>query len=145
MSALKRYADFFAGLQPEDLDRLDTVFVEEARFKDPFNDVTGLAGIRAVFAHMYANCTMARFEVLECIGEAPVGYIRWRFHFQLNREKAPRVTVEGVSRMNFADDGRVIEHIDYWDAAGELYTQFPLIGGLMRWLRRRLSVESKPS
>jgi len=50
--------------------------------------------------------------------------------------------VAGVSRVVLADDGRVSEHIDYWDAAGELYSQFPVIGGLMRWLRRRLSVSS---
>jgi steroid delta-isomerase len=64
VSALAQYADFFAGLTPADLDRLDTVFVENARFEDPFNAVTGLAGIRAVFEHMFANCAEARFEVL---------------------------------------------------------------------------------
>jgi hypothetical protein len=29
-------------------------------------------------------------------------------------------------------------HRDYWDAAGELYAQLPLLGALMRWLQRRL-------
>jgi len=28
-------------------------------------------------------------------------------------------------------------HRDYWDAAGELYAKLPLIGAVMRWLRRR--------
>jgi hypothetical protein len=28
-------------------------------------------------------------------------------------------------------------HRDYWDAAGELYEQLPLVGGLMRWLKKR--------
>jgi len=30
-------------------------------------------------------------------------------------------------------------HRDYWDAANELYAQLPLIGALMRWLRRQLA------
>jgi steroid delta-isomerase len=142
MSALARYADFFAGLTPADLDRLDTVFVENARFEDPFNAVTGLAGIRAVFEHMFANCAEARFEVLECVDDASasVGYIQWRFHFRLKRDRHPRQPVVGVSRVVLASDGRVREHVDYWDAAGGLYAQFPVVGGLMRWLRRRLQV-----
>lgn len=140
MTALERYCEFFGNLEPADLDRLDVVFVENARFKDPFNEVRGIGGIRAVFEHMYANCSMARFEVMESVGEGAVGYIRWRFHFQLKRDQSPRIPVEGVSRVSFAEDGRVREHIDYWDAAGELYTQFPVLGGLMRWLRKRLSV-----
>lgn len=140
MTALERYGAFFAGMQPADLDHLDTVFVENARFRDPFNDVEGIAGIRAVFEHMYAQCAVARFEVLETIGEGSVGYLRWRFHFRLQRDRADRRPVEGVSRVMFAADERVREHIDYWDAAGELYEQFPVVGALMRWLRGRLAV-----
>jgi len=142
VTALERYGEFFAGLQPADLDRLDAVFVENARFRDPFNEVEGLAGIRAVFEHMYANCAAARFEVLETVGEGSVGYLRWRMHFRLKRDRHDRRPIEGVSRVVLAEDGRVREHIDYWDAAGELYTQFPVLGGLMRWLRARLSVDA---
>ncbi|MGO1254794.1 MAG: nuclear transport factor 2 family protein, partial [Alcaligenes aquatilis] len=28
---------------------------------------------------------------------------------------------------------------DYWDAAEELYAKLPLLGLLMRWLRRKVS------
>jgi len=28
-------------------------------------------------------------------------------------------------------------HRDYWDAAEELYEQIPVLGGFMRWLKRR--------
>ena len=139
MNALERYGAFFAAMQPDDLERLDVVFVENARFRDPFNDVSGLGGIRAVFEHMYASCAEARFEVLETLGDERIGYLRWRFHFRLRRDRRARRPVEGVSRVVFAEDGRVREHIDYWDAAGELYAQFPVIGGLMRWLRGRLA------
>ncbi|MEX0372870.1 nuclear transport factor 2 family protein [Spiribacter roseus] len=142
MTALERYGAFFAAMQPADLDRLDAVFVENARFRDPFNEVEGLTGIRAVFEHMYANCAAARFEVLETVGEGATGYLRWRFHFRLKRDRHDRRPIDGVSRVVLAEDGRVREHIDYWDAAGELYDQFPVLGGLMRWLRARLSVDA---
>jgi hypothetical protein len=45
-----------------------------------------------------------------------------------------------VAARGFAPDGRVIRHRDYWDAAQELYEKMPVIGGLMRWLRRRAAL-----
>ena len=36
------------------------------------------------------------------------------------------------------DRGKVVYHRDYWDTAEELYAKLPLLGGLMRFLRRRL-------
>jgi hypothetical protein len=32
---------------------------------------------------------------------------------------------------------RVAVHRDYWDAAEELYEKLPVVGGVMRWLKKR--------
>jgi steroid delta-isomerase len=41
--------------------------------------------------------------------------------------------------VRFGSDGRVLYHRDYWDAAGELYENLPVIGGLMRWLKQKMA------
>jgi hypothetical protein len=41
--------------------------------------------------------------------------------------------------VQFDPDGRVAEHIDYWDPAGQVYETIPILGLLMRALRRRLA------
>jgi hypothetical protein len=33
-------------------------------------------------------------------------------------------------------------HRDYWDAAEELYEKLPVVGGLMRLIKRRLATSS---
>ena len=48
-------------------------------------------------------------------------------------------TVRGASHLKFAADGRINFHRDYWDAAEELYEKLPLVGSLMRWLKRQAS------
>ena len=48
------------------------------------------------------------------------------------------MTIHGASHLRFGADGRVVVHRDYWDAAEELYEKLPLVGALMRWLKRRL-------
>jgi hypothetical protein len=47
--------------------------------------------------------------------------------------------MRGVSHLKFDADGKVNFHRDYWDTAEELYMKVPLIGSLMRSLRRVLA------
>jgi hypothetical protein len=47
--------------------------------------------------------------------------------------------IHGSTHLRFAADGRVGLHRDYWDPARELYEAVPLLGALMRWLRRKLA------
>lgn len=44
--------------------------------------------------------------------------------------------IRGATHIRFAADGRVEFHRDYWDAAEELYEKLPVLGTLMRGLKR---------
>ena len=63
-------------------------------------------------------------------------WLTWDFHLVL---RGRALCIHGASHLRFAADGRVCVHRDYWDPAEELYEKLPLIGALMRWLRRRLA------
>jgi steroid delta-isomerase len=139
---LAAYCRLFAGLRPADLDRLGDVYTPDARFKDPFNDVRGPEAIRGVFAHMYAVTVSPRFEVLEQAAVGSAGYIRWRFCFATKGRGAREWSIEGVSRVAFAVDGRVAEHVDYWDPVEGLYGRLPGLGWLFRLPRRWLAAPS---
>lgn len=138
-TALRRYCDYFARLTPQALDRLPGLFAANARFKDPFNDVRGIAAIRRVFEHMYATTDGPRFEVLEWAAAGATGYIQWRFDFAPKSRPALRLSVDGMSRVVFDAQGLALEHVDYWDPAQGLYERLPVIGGLFAALRRRLA------
>jgi hypothetical protein len=47
--------------------------------------------------------------------------------------------IHGVTHLCFDTDGLVCLHRDYWDPAEELYERLPIIGSLMRWLKKRLA------
>jgi hypothetical protein len=47
--------------------------------------------------------------------------------------------IQGASHLRLDGQGRVAQHRDYWDAAEELYETLPIVGTLMRWLKRRIS------
>lgn len=133
---------FFEDLSPADLDRLDRVYCEDAFFKDPFNEVRGTAAIRRIFAHMYAQLQTPHFVVEHAVVEGHTCFVDWQFRFRAARLGPQEQVVRGASRLDFDPaSGKVRLHRDYWDAAEELYAKLPLLGALMRWLRRRGSAD----
>jgi len=136
--ALERLVQFFEQLQPQDLQRLPDIYSPEARFKDPFNEVQGLPAIEGIFAHMFEALDSPHFVVTERIVQDNKCFLVWDFRFRFKRfDTTSWQTVRGGTHLVFDAQGLVTLHRDYWDAAEELYEKLPLVGGLMRWLKRR--------
>ena len=132
-----RAVHFFERLSPADLPRLGELYAADARFKDSFNDVQGVAAIAAVFEHMYRALDRPRFVIHNCVADGDQCFLTWDFAFRFRRfSPAVDQVVHGASHLRFAADGRIALHRDYWDAAEELYEKLPAVGALMRWLKR---------
>jgi ketosteroid isomerase-like protein len=132
--ALDDYIVFFEQMTTEDLNRLPTFFAQQARFRDPFNDVYGIEAIRQVFHHMFETLTAPKFVIEEAIIDSDIAYIKWQFTGKL---KANPLKLVGVSRVVFDESGLVSEHIDYWDASEQFYMKLPLIGSILRFIQRQ--------
>ncbi|MEO8038603.1 MAG: nuclear transport factor 2 family protein [Betaproteobacteria bacterium] len=132
-------AHFFETISPESLAGIARVYREDAYFKDPFNEVHRIEDIRAVFERMFEALDEPAFAIVNRLVEREQAMLEWNFTFRIKRYR-PGVlqTVHGVSHLRFAPDGRICYHRDYWDVAGELYAKLPVIGGVMRFLGRKL-------
>jgi len=135
--ALARLVRFFETISPESVRaELGTVYAAKARFKDPFNDVTGHAQIAAIFAHMFEQVEQPRFEVTGTVLQGSRAFLTWDFLFTMKRFSRAPQCIKGATHILFDADGAVTLHRDYWDAAEELYEKLPVLGALMRWLKR---------
>lgn len=134
---IERIVQRFEAISPASLDQVAELYALDARFKDPFNEVQGPEAIRRIFEHMFESLDEPRFVVHEAIVQERQAFLVWDFHFRMKRfDRAPQV-IRGGSHLVLAADGRITLHRDYWDAAEELYEKLPLLGSLMRWLKRR--------
>jgi len=133
---LDAYVAFFERMTREDLVRLPEFFSQQAHFKDPFNDVYGIERISTIFYHMFDTLTAPKFVIEEAVLNADVAYIKWQFTGVC---KAKPIELIGVSRVVFDQQSLVLEHIDYWDASEQFYMKLPLIGTLLRFIRRQAS------
>ncbi|MBC5765236.1 nuclear transport factor 2 family protein [Ramlibacter albus] len=125
----------FESMAPHDVPRLARWYTDDAWFKDPFNDVRGLAAIQRIYAHMFEALESPRFTVVSQVVQADECALMWEFRF---RRRGETMVIRGASHLLLAADGRIESHRDYWDPAEELYEKLPLLGAFMRWLKRRL-------
>lgn len=136
--AVERIEAFFAALTPADVARMGDFYTADASFKDPFNEVRGLPEVQRIFSHMYVALDNPRFVITGRVVDGAQCFLVWEFRFAFrNFHKGVEQVVRGGSHMLLAPDGRIQAHRDYWDAAEELYEKLPLVGGLMRWLKKR--------
>ncbi len=138
--AISRVVAFFEHLKPADLAQLGQFYASNARFKDPFNEVQGLAAIEGIFRHMFAALEHPRFVITGRVEQGAQCFLTWEFRFAF-RSYAQGVeqTIRGASHLVLDDAQRISLHRDYWDAAEELYEKLPGLGVLMRWLKKRAS------
>ena len=136
--ATESLVTFFETLSPQSVAQMHTVYDAQARFKDPFNEVQGLPEIERIFQHMYVALNQPHFVVTGQVVDGPQAFLTWEFRFRFKRfDTTTMQAVRGASHVVFNEQGLVTLHRDYWDAAEELYEKLPVVGGVMRWLKKR--------
>lgn len=138
---LQSYKTLFENLTPQTVDTdFLQVFDRKVYFKDPFNEVRGLNELQGIFRHMFASLHEPEFRVHHMAGADKTGYLEWRFYFKLKPNGEVK-QINGVSKILINDQGKVLVHIDYWDAGEFVYRKIPILGGLIRMVNKRLAAK----
>ena len=137
-SFLRQFAQRFAQLDKDNLQRLGELYTDDVRFTDPLHEVKGLEQLRGYFAELYANVSELRFDFhgFDQIAEGE-GYLRWVMSYRHPRLAGGRlIRVDGCSHLRWRD--KVYCHRDYFDAGALLYEHLPVLGRAIAWLKRRM-------
>ena len=136
--AVERVVQFFENITVADLENLGRIYDAQARFTDPFSDVQGLPAIRDAYAPMFEALVGPRFVIRERVQQGLQCFLVWEFHFHFkNFQPEKAQCVQGTSHLVFSAQGLITVHRDYWNAA-ELYEKLPVVGSLMRWLKKKM-------
>jgi hypothetical protein len=78
--------------------------------------------------------------VTKTVAEDEDAFLVWDFTFRVRRWHSRQAqAIHGTSHIKLNAVGKVAYHRDYWDAAEALYAKLPLIGPVLRFLRRILA------
>lgn len=140
-AALHELVGRYQNLSLDNLSSLLQLYSDDAWFKDPFNQVTGRAAIGKIFTHMFRTVHEPRFAVTSALRQGDQAFLVWEFRFRRRSatgSAGAELCVHGSTHLRYSARGLVCYHRDYWDAAEELYEKFPLIGAVLRRLKRAL-------
>ncbi|MBD1401827.1 nuclear transport factor 2 family protein [Pelobacter sp. M08fum] len=138
--ALEQFFNTYQRLNRDNLDLLGGIYSDDIRFSDPAHSLKGLPALRDYFAELYANVEQIRFDFSAPRISNDQVFVQWVMrlrHPRLNR--GGEIEVPGISCLHFAENGLVDDHRDYFDLGLLLYEQLPLLGPLVRAVKRRFS------
>jgi steroid delta-isomerase len=132
------YILLFEELSMERIDGIEDFVSVDIQFKDPFNELSGLDAFRRLLVKTLNDVKDPKFQVTHRAWTDDVLFLRWSF--QGEAKGLNHWAVQGMSEIRFDERGLVCQHIDHWDASKQFYAKLPIIGTIIRLIRRRLQV-----
>jgi ketosteroid isomerase-like protein len=133
----------FNQLNKNTIDQLNNFYADDAEFIDPVSHFRGLDRIKKYYANVYKNVESIRFDFKEIQHENQSFYAQWNMTFSAkNLNCGKPFSVEGISVIKFNDQGKVFFHRDYTDLGSMVYERIPLLGSIIRMIKKTMHVDS---
>jgi hypothetical protein len=135
---LARFRRFYDEFGPEWIPRLEELYAPGFVFADSFHTVRGdFAQLRKYFERILTALDVSRFITEDDATGRDGSYVRWRWEWKRKASDSLRI-VPGVTHLRFAADGRITHHTDLFDAASGFYEALPVVGSLLRQIKKRV-------
>jgi hypothetical protein len=139
MNHLDTFLETFNQLNKNCLNLLDTLYHPDICFIDPAHTLHGLPALKRYLTSLYENIRSIRFAFHARMQSGDQAFVTWTMEISHPRLiKGKPVAVNGCSHLTFAPDGRVIRHQDYFDLGAMIYEHLPLMGVLIRTVKKKL-------
>lgn len=160
---LSAFVHALETLTPDTLTALEPLVAEDIYFRDPFNEVQGRSAYLHIYADMYEKATDVRFKVsasglavrseisaTSSASSAAVtngatnattttGFLAWTFECTPRSKLAEPLSFPGMSTLRWNGEGQIIEHIDFWDTGKNVYEKLPVVGAILRKIKKGFS------
>ena len=136
---LINFMQVYNTLSIDNLTLLSSIYDERITFVDPVHTIEGLPDLYNYFENLYQNLRSCDFVIEDVIVDDSHAAIYWAMTYQHAKfNKGKPVTIAGNSYIKGEND-KVIYHRDYFDLGAMVYEQLPVIGRLIRWIKRQVA------
>ena len=139
MTVLQDFVEFYQQLDNNSAKQLCNIYSEEITLVDPVSTHKGLPALERYFTSLLSNTRTCNFIIQELDQQEDTAFVSWRMSFAHPKLKAgKRIEVDGISRL-LIKDNKIVFQRDYYDLGNMLYEHLPIIGSLVRYLKRKLA------
>ncbi len=134
---LEKFIEVYTELGIHDFNVLSLIYHPDIEFIDPMHRISGSDELIAYFHHLYTNIDSCHFDINHVVESGNEAALYWTMiyqHRKLNRGE--KISVEGHTHLK-AKDGLVTFHRDYLDTGAMIYEHIPVLGSLIRAIKKR--------
>ncbi|MEE4244323.1 MAG: nuclear transport factor 2 family protein [Kangiellaceae bacterium] len=136
---LGQFVNNYQSVNQQNISLLKEMYTDDIIFSDPLHKIEGIDSLTQYFEHLYQNMIECRFDVFHHISDEQHSAIYWTMVFRHKKIKSGNsISVEGHSMLYWRGD-KVYYHRDYFDIGSMVYEHIPLLGSMIRKLKRRIS------
>ena len=136
--ALAVFCREYQRLGADNLEVLRDIYAPNIHFQDPSHQLAGIDTLVSYFENLFSNVKHCQFEIEQVMEQEGEAFVRWQMRFahpKLNGGNT--ICVPGVSQLRFTE--QIDSHRDYFDLGAMLYEHIPVMGALVKTIKRRLS------
>lgn len=120
-------------------ERVREVYAEELFFNDTLTTIRNRSDLEEYLAHSADALESGTVDFLGLTNDDGSYFFRWRMNLRFKRLAGGQETVSvGMSHVRFNSEGEVVLHQDFWDSASGLFEHMPVVGWMIRSVKRRL-------
>lgn len=135
---MENFINFYQQFNQQSVSQLSRVYADEIVFIDPVATHRGLPALTNYFSNLLSNTHSCNFCIEDYRHIEQSGFISWQMNFRHGKLNAGKnIQVEGFSQVEIVNN-KIVYQRDYYDLGNMLYEQLPLIGGIIRYLKRKL-------
>jgi hypothetical protein len=110
------------------------LYDENVHFQDPTQEKDGLTAFLAAQEGLVRRCDDVYVVPGTMVMEGDSAFIEWEMGLKI---KGIEFVYPGVTRLKLNEEGKIIDHRDYFDFVGPTFQPVPVLGGFVRWLYAR--------
>ncbi|WP_157716260.1 nuclear transport factor 2 family protein [Roseivirga echinicomitans] len=135
-TTLKKFKDYFAQMEFDNDTILEAIYSKNVVFKDPIHEINGIEKLSEYFKKLNDNLTEGSFQFIDESTIDNKAYLSWEMHLKLKRPNKS-VKASGISVLTIEE--KIISQRDYFDAGELFYENIPVLGGVIRFLKKKLA------
>ncbi|MGB9097011.1 nuclear transport factor 2 family protein [Erwinia sp.] len=135
---LARLVAFYQTLETSKLSQLQDIYHSDICLADPVGEHRGLTVVENYFSSLLKNLRYCRFEVSRTHHFDDNALLIWRMIYaHPSLQRGAEQSLEGSSYLQFRDD-KISYQRDYYDMGAMLYEKIPVLGAVIKQLKKRL-------
>lgn len=135
-TTLEKFKHYFFQIDFSNDSILNEIYSEDIVFKEPIQEIQGIENLKAYFNKLNDNLIECSFLFTDESVVYNKAFLSWEMDLKLKRPKK-NVKASGISVL--INEDKIISQRDYFDAGELFYENIPVLGGIIRSIKKKLS------